>query len=64
MNQQELIDPVTTEEIATVSRRTIDRLEKIGKFPRRVRIGYRTVRWVRSEVEQWKQEQIEARKAG
>lgn len=60
----ELIDSATTEEIATISRRTIDRLEKLDRFPKRVKIGYRTVRWVRREVEEWKRAQIQARASG
>lgn len=57
----ELIDSATVEKITTISRRTIDRLEKSNRFPKRVRIGYRTVRWVRREVEEWRQQQIQAR---
>jgi len=31
----------------------IRRLEKAGKFPKRVQIGDNRVGWVRAEVEQW-----------
>lgn len=57
----ELIDSTTVEEITTLSRRHIDRLEKAGRFPKRIRLGYRIVRWVRHEVEEWRQQQMDAR---
>jgi len=31
----------------------IDRLEKAGKFPRRVQLGERMVGWVESEIDDW-----------
>lgn len=31
----------------------IDRLEKEGKFPKRVRLGPSRVGWVESEVDEW-----------
>ncbi len=31
----------------------IDRLEKAGKFPRRVRLGPNRVGWVETEIEDW-----------
>jgi predicted DNA-binding transcriptional regulator AlpA len=33
------------------TRQHVDTLEKAGKFPKRIHIGKRTVRWLRSEVE-------------
>ncbi|QCO05475.1 helix-turn-helix transcriptional regulator [Azospirillum argentinense] len=35
------------------SRMHIDRLEKAGKFPKRVRIGENSVGWLENEVEAW-----------
>lgn len=32
-----------------------------GTFPRQVKLGSRTARWVRGEVEAWKQEMINQR---
>jgi prophage regulatory protein len=29
------------------------RMEKAGKFPRRVRLGYNRVVWVESEIDEW-----------
>jgi prophage regulatory protein len=33
------------------TRTHIDRLEKAGQFPKRIRLGPKSVRWIRSEVE-------------
>jgi len=40
------------------------RLEKAGKFPRRVQIGPGRVGWVDSEIEQWQSARIAARDSG
>lgn len=34
-------------------RMQIDREERAGRFPRRVRIGRNTVGWVADEIEEW-----------
>ncbi len=39
----------------------IRRLEKEGKFPKRVQIGASRVGWVRAEVEQWLNDRMGAR---
>ena len=39
----------------------IDRLEKAGRFPKRVQLGPCRVGWVESEVLDWLQERISAR---
>jgi prophage regulatory protein len=39
----------------------IDRLEKRGKFPRRVHLGPGTVAWLAHEVEAWLEARIAAR---
>lgn len=43
-----------------LSRTEIDRKEAVGKFPKRVQIGFR-VFWVEEEVERWMQKLIEKR---
>lgn len=35
------------------SRVHLRRLEAAGKFPRRVRLGYRTVAWNADEIDEW-----------
>ena len=41
----------------------IDRLEKAGRFPKRVQLGPCRVGWVEDEVLQWVQERIRERDA-
>jgi len=36
-----------------LSRTTIDRLERSGRFPRRRRVSTRAVRWLATEVDAW-----------
>jgi prophage regulatory protein len=37
----------------TYSYAHIDRLEKEGRFPRRVRLGQQRVAWVEAEIDDW-----------
>lgn len=39
----------------------IARLEKAGKFPKRVTLGQNRVGWVEEEVDQWIQDRIDER---
>ena len=39
----------------------IDRLEKAGQFPKRVRLGQNRVGWVDNEVYDWLQERLDKR---
>lgn len=39
----------------------IDRLEKAGQFPKRVRLGQHRVGWLESEVEDWLQARLDDR---
>jgi len=39
----------------------IDRLEKAGLFPRRIKLGPCRVGWLESEIEEWLQERIRDR---
>ena len=43
------------------SRMHIDRLEKRGQFPKRVRLGPNSVGWIEDEVAAWQAERIAAR---
>lgn len=40
-------------EMIPFTRQHVLRLEKAGKFPRRIRIGARRVGWLYSEIEAW-----------
>lgn len=44
------------------SRVHIYRLMKVGEFPQRVQIGRNRVGWLESEVRDWLEERIEARR--
>jgi prophage regulatory protein len=43
------------------SRMHVDRLERLGKFPKRVKIGANSVAWIESEIDAWVDEKIAAR---
>lgn len=50
-----LIPRKTVEKLSGLSRATIYRLIKIGKFPRPLSIGPGSVRWRQSDVVAWQQ---------
>lgn len=39
-----------------LSRSYIWKLEKVGKFPKRFRVGLRAIRWSENEVDAWLEE--------
>lgn len=39
----------------------IDRLEKAGEFPQRVKLGNNRVGWLEEEIDNWLQQRIDAR---
>ena len=44
--------------ITALSRPTVYRLMKQGKFPKQVQLGERSVAWILEEVEQWMEDRI------
>lgn len=50
-------------ELVLYSPQHISRLEKAGKFPKRVQLGPNRVGWVESEVLDWLQLRLEVREA-
>ena len=40
----------------------IYRLAKLGEFPKPLKLGKRSSGWLQSEIEQWIQEKVDARK--
>lgn len=46
-----------------LSKATIDRLERSGKFPKRRKIGTRAIGWVHKEVDVWLREKLNATQA-
>ena len=45
----------------TISIQHITRLEKLGKFPKRVQLTLARVGWVESEIDEWLRERIAKR---
>jgi prophage regulatory protein len=56
----------TVQEVAALSRVTIWRMERDGKFPRRRQISANSVGWLKSEIDAWvdSREQVVAISAG
>ena len=48
-------------EMVLFSPQHLDRLEKAGKFPKRVRVGQNRVGWVYEEVENWLKQKVAER---
>lgn len=40
-------------QLTGVSKSEIDRKEKAGKFPKRIRLGYRSIAWAENEINAW-----------
>ena len=59
-NTRILRKPDLTLKIA-LSDATIARLERKGKFPKRIQLGGNSVGWLESEIDAWIQERAEAR---
>ena len=53
-----LLSKKQVRELVLYSFAHIDRLEKAGTFPKRVRLGQHRVGWVESEVVGWLEERI------
>jgi prophage regulatory protein len=47
-----------------LGRRQVDNLESQGKFPKRVPISQWRVGWLRTEIEAWVDEKVQARQTG
>lgn len=53
-----LLSKKQVRELISLSFTQIDRLEKLGKFPKRIRLGQSRVAWIADEVEKWIQDRI------
>ncbi|TIU48987.1 MAG: AlpA family phage regulatory protein [Mesorhizobium sp.] len=60
---ERLLNKKEVQTISSISPAHIDRLEKAGAFPKRVRLGPGRVAWAYSEVLAWVQAQIAKRDA-
>ncbi len=56
-----LLSKRAVRELVLYSPQHIDRLEKAGGFPKRVRLGNNRVGWIEEEVLDWLQQRIDAR---
>ena len=48
-------------ELVLYSPQHIARLEKAGKFPKRIQLGSNRVGWLESEIHEWLEEKLAAR---
>lgn len=61
---QEIIKLREVKKITCISGSSIYRGAANGSFPRPIKLGERSSGWLRSEVEQWLQERIDASRNG
>lgn len=61
MDQPTLISLNEACRLTSLSRTYVNSLREQGKFPQAVPMGFRRIAFVRSEVEQWIRDRIEAR---
>lgn len=45
--------PELKKKLVNITRSTIDRWEKVGKFPKRINLGENSVAWYVSEIDDW-----------
>ena len=60
---KQLIDKKALVKLVQYSPQHIARLEKAGRFPKRIRLGQNRVAWLLSEVEDWIDERLLERDA-
>ena len=58
--QKEFLRMKDIQQMTALSKSTIYRLISEGSFPKQVKIGKRTVVWVRSDVSNWMDQQLSA----
>ena len=57
----ELVDAKTLRRMVLYSRQHVARLEKDGRFPKRIRLGKCRVGWLKAEIEAWLKDRMERR---
>jgi len=60
---KQLIDKRELTRLVKYSPQHIARLEKAGRFPKRIRLGQNRVAWLLSEIEAWIDERLQRRDA-
>ena len=58
---EKLITASAVTELTNIPQGSLYRFVNEGRFPRPLKIGKRSVRWVASEVEDWLQERMQER---
>ena len=53
MTDDRLLRLAEVTQLTGISKSTLDRMERRGAFPRRLRLGYRSVAWRESEINAW-----------
>lgn len=53
MDSDRLLKIKEVKRLTTKGWTSIDRLEAAGQFPKRIRIGPRSVAWLESEIQKW-----------
>ena len=57
-NAMRILSKRQLRELVLYSPQHIDRLERLGRFPKRIRLGPNRVGWIESEVIDWLHERI------
>jgi prophage regulatory protein len=60
-NTDRLVDQVELIKIVRISKSQIKRLEDLGRFPKRMKVGLRRVAWSHTEIQEWIDEQKQHR---
>lgn len=60
-NPKQLIDKKELTKLVKYSPQHIARLEKAGKFPKRLQLGQNRVAWLLQEVEDWIEKRVQQR---
>lgn len=53
MKDEKMLDYPELKKLFNVSRTTLDRWEKMGKFPKRIHIGENSIRWLKCDIQEW-----------
>ena len=61
VSEMRLLSKRQLREMVLYSPQHVDRLEKAGRFPKRVRLGQNRVGWLEDEVLDWLQKRLDAR---
>jgi len=60
MSINKFIRETECQQITGLSRSTRWRMEKVGKFPKRIKISDNVIGWLNEDIENWVKEKVEA----